>query len=248
MVLSPTPTQSFASPGKRKRTHEDTTPYAPKNSPSIPRNAGSLRTYPLLVAQQVCNDGPPISQTSVTGKFENLAIRGNTIQQISSLPQHDGKRLAATEVESSPMDGSMLGEFQVSSTVCQTDVRPPASRFDFDLPSSAIPEPPRRQSRSPPLDGEPHDNFWSESEITGHLGMDPDDDGIGINGVGFKPTSATAWARSQKRKQQLAEYKSRETREARQRRIERRRLPSAAESEENEETRSTKTRVRFEDG
>jgi len=55
--------------------------------------------------------------------------------------------------------------------------------------------------------------------------------------------------RSQKRKQQLADYKTRETREARQRRIERRRVPSNLESEkENEDGRSTKIRVRFEDG
>ncbi|KAL4818037.1 hypothetical protein BDW67DRAFT_158417 [Aspergillus spinulosporus] len=63
---------------------------------------------------------------------------------------------------------------------------------------------------------------WSDSEITGHDPTDPDDDGYGINGIGFKPTAAIAWARSQKRKKQVAEWKSREAREARERRRERR--------------------------
>ncbi|KAF2096358.1 hypothetical protein NA57DRAFT_77963 [Rhizodiscina lignyota] len=52
--------------------------------------------------------------------------------------------------------------------------------------------------------------------------LDPDDDGTGINGVGYKPTPAMAWQRSQKRKQQIQEWRARETKEARQRRLERR--------------------------
>jgi hypothetical protein len=138
----------------------------------------------------------------------------------------------------------------MSSEVTRFDIQPPsASSFEFELPSLVLSDPLRRQSRSPPLNGEPQDNFWHDSEITGHNPTDPDDDLLGINGIGFKPTPAIAWARSQKRKQQLADYKSRETREARQRRIERRRVPSNLESEkENEDGRSTKTRVRFEDG
>jgi hypothetical protein len=64
---------------------------------------------------------------------------------------------------------------------------------------------------------------WHDDEITGHDPNDPDDDGEGINGIGFKPTSAEAYARSQRRRQQMAEYKNREAREARKNRIERRR-------------------------
>lgn len=67
---------------------------------------------------------------------------------------------------------------------------------------------------------------WQVSEITGHLAdpsTDPDDDGTGLNGIGFKPTPAIAYARSQKRRQQLSEWKAREAREARAKRSERRR-------------------------
>jgi hypothetical protein len=55
-----------------------------------------------------------------------------------------------------------------------------------------------------------------------HCPTDPNDDGYGINGIGFKPTAAVAWARSQKRQKQVAEWKHREGREAREKRRERR--------------------------
>ncbi|KAJ5235286.1 uncharacterized protein N7469_004454 [Penicillium citrinum] len=85
----------------------------------------------------------------------------------------------------------------------------------------------RKQRLSPPIDSlpetTPEDPFtWHDNEITGHNPSDPTDDGYGINGVGFKPTAAMAWARSQKRQKQVADWKSREAREARERRRERR--------------------------
>lgn len=84
---------------------------------------------------------------------------------------------------------------------------------------------------------------WHDDEITGHDPTDPDDDGEGINGIGFKPTPAEAYARAQKRRQQMAEYKNREAREARKARSERRRgsgidKPTRDEAE-------TARRVRF---
>ncbi|KAF2964156.1 hypothetical protein GQX73_g9423 [Xylaria multiplex] len=64
---------------------------------------------------------------------------------------------------------------------------------------------------------------WREDEITVYDPEDKDDDGTGINGIGFKPTAAVAYQRAQKRRQQLAEYKKREESEARARRNQRRR-------------------------
>ncbi|KAI1817029.1 hypothetical protein GGS20DRAFT_575111 [Poronia punctata] len=64
---------------------------------------------------------------------------------------------------------------------------------------------------------------WREDEITIYDPEDEDDDGTGINGVGFKPTAAIAYQRAQKRRQQLADYKKREESEARARRTQRRR-------------------------
>ena len=87
--------------------------------------------------------------------------------------------------------------------------------------SSSQPRP-RNKSPSLPLSA----LTWQDSEITGHLvdpSTDPDDDGTGLNGIGFKPTPAIAYARSQKRRQQLNEWKARQTREERAKRSERRR-------------------------
>lgn len=84
---------------------------------------------------------------------------------------------------------------------------------------------------------------WQDNEITGQ-DIDtttPDDDGLGINGIGFKPTPAVAFARSQKRRQQVNEWKLREAREARQRRIERRR----GSFSEAKRTLTVKRTVRF---
>lgn len=83
---------------------------------------------------------------------------------------------------------------------------------------------------------------WHDDEITGHDPSDPEDDGEGINGIGFKPTAQEAHARAQKRKAQMAEYKSREAREARARRNERRR---GSEKAEREEAQERARRVRF---
>ncbi|KAI0205919.1 hypothetical protein F4808DRAFT_184899 [Astrocystis sublimbata] len=64
---------------------------------------------------------------------------------------------------------------------------------------------------------------WHEDEITVYDPEDKDDDGTGINGIGFKPTAAVAYQRAQKRRQQLLDYKKREESEARAKRTQRRR-------------------------
>ncbi|KAI9889157.1 MAG: hypothetical protein M1814_005748 [Vezdaea aestivalis] len=63
--------------------------------------------------------------------------------------------------------------------------------------------------------------YWQDHEITGHI-PSTIDDVLGLNGVGFKPTPAMAWARTQKRRAQVLEYRAREAREERRRRGERR--------------------------
>lgn len=83
---------------------------------------------------------------------------------------------------------------------------------------------------------------WHDDEITGHDPSDPEDDGEGINGIGFKPTPAEARARAERRRQQMAEYKSREMKEARAKRSERRRGGASMTTGSKEEA---ERRVRF---
>ncbi|KAF2018507.1 hypothetical protein BU24DRAFT_491459 [Aaosphaeria arxii CBS 175.79] len=92
--------------------------------------------------------------------------------------------------------------------------------------------------REPSPSPSPTSLTWQDSEITGHLAdpsTDLDDDGTGLNGVGFRPTPALAYQRAQRRKQQLQDWKSREAREARAKRNERRRKGIAGSAINSEE-------------
>lgn len=65
------------------------------------------------------------------------------------------------------------------------------------------------------MDSDIADYWWQPSEITGHTPDDPDEDNYGVNGIGYQKSKAEAWNISQKKKRQLAEWRSREAREAR---------------------------------
>lgn len=88
---------------------------------------------------------------------------------------------------------------------------------------------------------------WDDSEITGHDPSDPEDDGEGINGIGFKPTAAMARDRSERRRRQLEQYKKREdaeARAARAKRSETRRRAMMGEADKAKEDTEAR-RVRF---
>ena len=110
----------------------------------------------------------------------------------------------------------------VSSPTSAPSLKPKPSNHDSLARGTAAQPRQRKKSPSPP----PSVLTWQDSEITGHLAdpsKDPDDDGTGLNGIGFRPTPATAYVRAQKRRQQIIEWKAREAREARAKRSERRR-------------------------
>jgi hypothetical protein len=86
---------------------------------------------------------------------------------------------------------------------------------------------------------------WHEDEITIYDPEDEDDDGVGINGIGFKPTAALAQTRAMKRRQQMAEYRKREESEARARRSQRRGCGSGVKFKSEEQ--SPPRKVRFTD-
>ncbi|KAM0475805.1 hypothetical protein ACHAPX_006682 [Trichoderma viride] len=88
---------------------------------------------------------------------------------------------------------------------------------------------------------------WHEDEITIYDPNDKDDDGTGINGIGFKPTPALAHARVMKRRQQMAEYRKREESEARNKRSQRRRGEVATPARRDHKSPSSR-KVRFTDG
>lgn len=187
-------------------------------------------------------------RTKVSRTFDTLDLEddissnpeatGQIPPNVSTHPQanHDGPAQSQTSGQSSHPD--------------TTTVTPPKTPQQDDFSSTDVSEVPTR-SKSPSLDGEISEHFWHDSEITGHDPTDPTDDGYGINGIGFRPTPAIAWSRSQRRKQQLDDLKTREAREARQQRSERRKRV-ISESEENsmsvDDSPRKSVRVRFENG
>ncbi|SPO03287.1 uncharacterized protein DNG_05969 [Cephalotrichum gorgonifer] len=83
---------------------------------------------------------------------------------------------------------------------------------------------------------------WQEDEITVYDPDDADDDGTGMDGVGFLAPPAAARATAQKKIRQLAEYRRMVQREARAGRNQRRRGAAAANADGGN---GRVTRVRF---
>ena len=126
----------------------------------------------------------------------------------------------------------------------------PSQYSALSPPNLSEQPPPRKAQNSAPRSPPPTDSLtWQDSEITGHAPTDPLDDGYGINGIGFRPTPAVAYARAQKRTQQIQDWRSREAREARQRRSERRRGLGHGASESGDlRITDQRRRVRFYEG
>ncbi len=257
MASLPPRIEIYNSP-KRKRGAPDSIESSPRGSPRISRIATTLPEYPFPQGvkdqSREPEEGSPSSR--VTGQLRTLDLQGTFVRQIAFTDAgHAKKRFAqAGEEQTSQSKGDDPSHgAQCASPLPDTEnnvypahQNPGLEKF---TPSSNIVDRPRVHSRSPPLDGNPEDNpmTWHESEITGHNPTDPNDDGYGINGIGFRPTPAIAWARSQRRKQQLAEYRNREAREARERRSQRRRGESAELSAESAENMKKNAKVRFGD-
>lgn len=168
----------------------------------------SQRPYTLNLEKATCmSNSHDQGSTSMAEPSE-----GHSSERGDAHRQHIGSHLA-THVPASAL------VTPISTPSKKRSNSSPQKKRDLISPSKG-----HKQRLSPPPSDVPLDDpfTWHDHEITGHDPTDPADDGYGINGVGFKPTAAMAWARSQKRQRQVAEWKSREAREAREKRRERR--------------------------
>lgn len=189
-------------------------------------------------------------RTKVSKTFDTLDLDGENDSRLKSDPLK--KTQSSTHPDDVQDQVRLLPEnqFQSGHSGEQTTSNlSKTSQEDDSTPANASQI--LSRSKSPPLDGEISDKFWHDSEITGHDPTDPNDDGYGINGIGFRPTPALAWSRSQRRKQQLTDLKNREAREARQQRSERRKR-FISESDDHsvamDASPRKSARVRFENG
>ncbi|TFB06558.1 hypothetical protein CCMA1212_000125 [Trichoderma ghanense] len=189
------------------------------------------------------------------------------IAQVQPLPEAQPKAVLEMDTDTVEMvDRSVLPPQILPSTegVLQTDTASPS----INRTPEPEPQPRKKRVGTPPLrfkKGNPSDGqsdaddeaevadplraslTWHEDEITIYDPDDKDDDGTGINGVGFKPTPALAHARIMKRRQQMAEYRRREENEARNKRMQRRRGELALSARRDRKSPSSR-RVRFMDG
>jgi hypothetical protein len=112
-----------------------------------------------------------------------------------------------------------------------------------------------KRLKSPPLSSSPSSLSstpdskaltWQPHELISYDPHDPDDDGEGLDGIGYRPTSAQQQKRDVKRRKQLEEYRSRENREERRRRSERRGIKHGLEKKlEGIERQRPNRRVKF---
>lgn len=234
---------------KRKRESSESDYYSPSASPISTVSIVSLQetSFREEEEEEVGRHSP---RAAVAGRFGELAIRGERLINLGR-PNGDTPREPSIPPEQGIGDTdkpeSMPGAWPAdneASKVPDYETAPdmptpykndtptvpivsPSKRKPLQLRKQLEPSPPsksRKQRLSPPLaEVSKEDPFtWHDHEITGHDPTDPTDDGYGINGVGFRPTAAIAWARSQKRQKQVAEWKTREAREAREKRRQRR--------------------------
>ena len=105
--------------------------------------------------------------------------------------------------------------------------------------ASSSPIPSTRETTSPPCndsvstgDGSKEDEgeeeqlallFWRDDEIVGYYSDDPEDDGEGVNGIGYRQSMAERRVIERKRQAQIREWRTREAAEDRARRGNRRR-------------------------
>ncbi|PYI07503.1 hypothetical protein BO78DRAFT_396372 [Aspergillus sclerotiicarbonarius CBS 121057] len=236
----------FDSP-KRKRASSEESDYC--SPPASPTSSVSIPNLQETRVREAEDWGRYSPRAVVASRLGQLAIRGD---RFSTSPVPYGADPSTQSGNWPTAYNEPHGTYNVPETIPSMEGSPSSgglSEFaeniqprDSDKSASASPSkkrstPSPRKKRipsttskmrtgrpsPPPMRNTAEDLLtWHDSEITGHNPTDPTDDGYGMNGIGFKPTAAMAWARSQRRQKQVADWKNREAREARERRRERR--------------------------
>jgi len=186
-----------------------------------------IRKKPKLGAMDLDKVDGPIGQPAPTNV--KLRKKVNIVDTAALEPTLDAAReIPETPQSPRPRIVTDIAAFaQPTTFVSSSDSNySPQASFSSQTSDTSI-STHQSSSKSRPRSSTPPPSVltWRDDEITGHLtgpANDPDDDGTGLNGIGFKPTPAIAYQRAQRRKQQLQEWKARETREARAKRSQRR--------------------------
>lgn len=193
---------------------------------------------PLVVEEHIQQSGRDSPRSKVAQRLESLDIRSDGDQ--SGSPR---KRVrlnttssAGSESRVNQNQSTLQGTMKVTKRVDQQRrSRSPDTKEVEDSASLPAQVSPNRRIRSPPpptyvearlqteANAAADPLTWQISEITGmNLDTTAGDDGEGLNGIGFRPSPQIAFARRQKRKQQISDWRMREARDARQKRFDKR--------------------------
>ncbi|AEO68293.1 644e1067-dc88-469b-a6f6-1958840de30a [Thermothielavioides terrestris] len=197
-------------------------PYTFKNdaSPSRPRFV-ALDDAVVEQSETIANTSPDEDEN--TGTSTSTPVPDSPPPSVTHLPFPP----LSPQARSRPRRRAGTPPFPYAVTVTNSN----SNTDPIPKPKSNAKRKPKRKTRPPtttpskPTITDPlrASLTWHDDEITVYDPDDSDDDGTGINGIGFKPTPAIAHARALRRRQQLAEYRKREEREARAKRSLRRR-------------------------
>ncbi|KAG6227910.1 hypothetical protein E4U34_005132 [Claviceps purpurea] len=167
------------------------------------------------------------------GQIDNQDPR-NQISELPNSRRHMGFKTHAT-VADSPSSTSLSPNETKTTGIIKSSPRKraatPPLKFNSastwpeeekSRPNSTTDRPPRKGERDV-VDPIRAALTWHEDEITIYDPNDADDDGTGVNGIGFKPTPALEHSRIMRRREQMAAYRKREECEARAKRTQRRR-------------------------
>jgi len=216
--------------------------------------------------QQIVNEesrvdlGEGSPRTIVARSFENLTLRGSEkpVLHFGSVGQDVKKARLMEHIDLDSCDMGLQpanSNREDTNTESKSSIAPanaaanatPGENPAWPPPRNALaprqaprksPPPPTLAPAAPPAADLDPAATWRDSEITGHLALDPDDDMTGMNGVGFRPTPQVAYARAQARRRQVAEWRNREAREARARRAETRRRAGGGRAEDPREAKA----------
>ncbi|QIX00155.1 hypothetical protein AMS68_005672 [Peltaster fructicola] len=197
---------------------------------------------PALAEERLQESGCDSPRSRVAQRLGSLDIRADSDHHGSPSPRKRVKidtasshntrtgRSIGRNAQSGTIDSSMRVSKRVSSGDRSLS---PRAKDSNTSAGAALAPPPSRRYRSPPPPQlqSMHDSTsadvnaltWQVSEITGtDIDVQAGDDGEGINGIGFRPSPQMAYAKRQKRKQQIESWRMREARDARQKRLEKR--------------------------
>ena len=231
-------TMPFVSPKRKRGTSEDHTaglsPYAIRIRTELPSRP---------IEDPLAGSYSP--RAAVAGQLQALHIQEeHGPNSVSYIPRRKKETVSSSSMN--PSLQTAFSFFETSST--NNNGTPAASTTTTPSTPPQIPSTPHlkpvspspariispllRRKLSPPLKSPPRSRSPPPPPFFhGSRSPSPSDtidtQNLGLNGIGYKPTPAMAYARAQRRKQQVAEWKAREAKEARQRRIESRRQGGA---------------------